>query len=321
MTVEQALQFFQAGLAAGRTAQSYLVTGPPQGGAGAFAVGAIQALYCTAAGPDRAPCGACQACLRVEARREPDVLWVEPAKKSRIISVDQMRHDVLPRLLQTAFGGGWKVVVLMHADRLNDSAANAFLKTLEEPPPRSLIMLLTDHPEALLPTILSRCQRVAIHTSEGERCRPELEAELEAILTLDDPRSYLERTARGDRISRLLKRLGDEALKAAGADETADEADKETVEARESAIRKGVRTDLLQALLRRYRDILVLTVTPSPVTLFADGERRAALEAVAARTNRRKALADIGRIEAMNRLLERNLPEGLVFGRAFAELN
>ena len=321
MTVEQALQFFQAGLAADRTAQSYLVTGQPKGGAGAFATGAAQALFCTAPGPDRAPCGVCKACLRVEAHREPDVLWVEPAKKSRIISVGQMREEVLPRLHQTAFGGGWKVVILVHADRLNANAANAFLKTLEEPPPRSLIMLLTDHPEALLPTILSRCQRVAIHTSEAERCRPELEAELESILTLADPKSYLERAARGDRISRLLKRLGDEALAATGTEDTETEADKETVEAREAAVRKGVRTDVLQALLRRYRDILVLTVASGSVTLFAGDDRCATVEAVAARTNPRKALADIGRIETLNRQLERNLPEALVFGRVFAELN
>lgn len=67
---------------------------------------------------------------------------------------------LLPWLSDTAFAGGWKVVVLAGADRLTNEAANAFLKMLEEPPPKTLILLLTDAPQALLPTIRSRCQRI-----------------------------------------------------------------------------------------------------------------------------------------------------------------
>ncbi len=320
VTVEQALQFFQSGLQAGRIAQSYLVTGPPLGGAGAFATGAIQALFCPGRPDGGAACGHCPACRRVAERREPDVLWVEPTKKSRIISVDQVRDEILPRINQTAFSGGWKVVVLVHADRLNASAANAFLKTLEEPPARCLILLLTDRPESLLPTILSRCQRVAIHTGEADRRNPELEAELAAILEVDEMTSYTARAVRGDRVSGLLKRLVGEALKAAGDEEGDEDADKETLEAREAMIRKGIRTEVLQVLQRRYRDILILTCAPRQELLY-DPAREADLRRVADGTTLRKALADIGRIETMNRLLERNLPEALVFSRGFAELN
>jgi DNA polymerase-3 subunit delta' len=63
-------------------------------------------------------------------------------------------------MAQTSFAGGWKVGVLVGADRLNAAGANAFLKTLEEPPSKAVFLLLTDAPEQLLPTIVSRCQRI-----------------------------------------------------------------------------------------------------------------------------------------------------------------
>ena len=86
---------------------------------------------------------------------------VRPRMKSRVINVDEIRD--LEKTLQLAVpGGSCKVGVLVAADRMNDSAANAFLKTLEEPPPNTLLLLLTAHPQRLLPTILSRCVRLPL---------------------------------------------------------------------------------------------------------------------------------------------------------------
>jgi DNA polymerase-3 subunit delta' len=86
---------------------------------------------------------------------------VRPRKKSRIISVDEIR-DLEHTLQLAAPGGACKVGVITEADRLNDQAANAFLKTLEEPPKNTLLLLLTANPQRLLPTILSRCVRVPL---------------------------------------------------------------------------------------------------------------------------------------------------------------
>ena len=84
---------------------------------------------------------------------------VRPKMKSRRIGVDEIR-DLEKTLHLAAPGGACKVGVIVEADRMNDQAANAFLKTLEEPPKNTLLLLLTSNPQRLLPTILSRCVRI-----------------------------------------------------------------------------------------------------------------------------------------------------------------
>ena len=86
---------------------------------------------------------------------------VRPRMKSRRIGVEEIRN--LEHTLQLAApGGACKVGVITEADRMNDAAANAFLKTLEEPPNNTLLLLLTANPQRLLPTILSRCVRIPL---------------------------------------------------------------------------------------------------------------------------------------------------------------
>lgn len=93
---------------------------------------------------------------------------VRPRSKSRKISIDDMR--ALEKAFHVASApGSWKVGVILHADRMGIEAENAFLKTLEEPPPDSLLLLLSDAPELLLPTILSRCVRLPLMTATGKR--------------------------------------------------------------------------------------------------------------------------------------------------------
>ena len=78
-----------------------------------------------------------------------------------------MVDDFLIPMSTTAFSGGWKVGVIRRADRLGIEAANAFLKSLEEPTPKTLYLMLTDQPDAILPTIVSRSQRIDLPLSEG----------------------------------------------------------------------------------------------------------------------------------------------------------
>ena len=107
----------------------------------------MQLLFCESEPP---PCGECIRCRHVHDRTEPDIHWVFPEKKSRVISVDQIRDTIVSQMSQTSFGGGWKVGVITGADRLNTAAANAFLKTLEEPTEKTLFLLLSDLPQELL---------------------------------------------------------------------------------------------------------------------------------------------------------------------------
>ena len=152
MKIDEAYDCFRKSVEADRLAQAYLVIGPPRGAAGVLAERVLQLLFCESTD---GPCGRCHGCGAVEAHTTPDVLWVEPQKKSRAISIEQIR-DLQGRTFQTSVQGGWKGCVIVAADRMGAGAANAFLKTLEEPPPRSLFLLLSDTPNALLPTIVSR---------------------------------------------------------------------------------------------------------------------------------------------------------------------
>ena len=81
-----------------------------------------------------------------------DVRWIEPESKSRQIRIEEIR-DLIEAIALTSYEGGWKAAVILFADRLNANAQNALLKTLEEPPPNSLLILATDVPAALLPCI------------------------------------------------------------------------------------------------------------------------------------------------------------------------
>ena len=97
----------------------------------------------------------------------PDVYVVEPESKSRRIVVEQVRELEHSLRLRASVDGGRKVGILREADRLQPQAANAFLKTLEEPPAGSLLLLVSAQPESMMETILSRCIKVTLQAPTG----------------------------------------------------------------------------------------------------------------------------------------------------------
>lgn len=100
----------------------------------------------------------------IEALEGDLVRVVRPEMKSRRISVKQMR-ELEKSMYQSSEKGCWKVGVVLEADRMGVEAENAFLKTLEEPPPNCLLLLITSNPDRLLPTILSRCVQLSLMTN------------------------------------------------------------------------------------------------------------------------------------------------------------
>src|SRR5476649_1892295 len=145
---------------------SLLFAGPAGIGKHLAALAVAQALNCTdpakgsglgAQGSVDA-CGVCAACSRIARGVHPDVIFVSPGD-SGAIKIDQVR-DVVDRAQYRPFEGRRRVVIIDDADALAPPAQNALLKTLEEPPPSSVFILVTSRPDVLLPTVLSRCPQL-----------------------------------------------------------------------------------------------------------------------------------------------------------------
>src|SRR5216684_287951 len=142
---------------------SLLFAGPSGVGKRLTAIAVAQALNCAArpASPAAAladACGTCAVCTRIARGVHPDVLLVEPGD-SGAIKIDQVR-DIVERAEYRPFEGRRRVAIIDDADALVTAAQHALLKTLEEPPPSSVFILVTSRPDRLLPTVLSRCPQL-----------------------------------------------------------------------------------------------------------------------------------------------------------------
>ena len=156
---ELAVRILEAALASGRLHHAYLLSGPAHVGKTTLAIQLAQAANCTADDP---PCGACEPCTRVGAGVHADVSTIEVDPDATegartVISIDAVK-DLIASAHLRPYEGRTRVYVVQGADRLSQDAANALLKVLEEPPPDVLMLLLTDNPDGVLPTIRSRCQ-------------------------------------------------------------------------------------------------------------------------------------------------------------------
>jgi DNA polymerase-3 subunit delta' len=136
-----------------------LIHEAPGSGGEWLALWCAQLVLCEQRGA--APCGSCRGCRRVGARQHPDLIWIGPEENSRQLRIEQVR-ELGEALALTSHAGGYKVGILTPADLLNRFAANALLKTLEEPAARTLLILVATQPSKLPPTVLSRCQRVRV---------------------------------------------------------------------------------------------------------------------------------------------------------------
>ena len=151
----------RASAAAGRLPQGLLVQDAPGAGGLRLVKRITQLVLCTAG--EAAPCGSCSSCQRVETGEHPDLLRIAPGEESKLqqITVDDIRQ-ACEQLVMTSYEGRGSVAVIHPADAMNPNAANALLKTLEEPRPRLHILLVTSRPSALPATVRSRCQLLKI---------------------------------------------------------------------------------------------------------------------------------------------------------------
>ncbi|MBW1785374.1 MAG: DNA polymerase III subunit delta' [Deltaproteobacteria bacterium] len=154
---EKPKQFLKKVLAGKKIPHAYLFTGMPGVGKTTMAMAMAMALNCGEP-RDHEGCGQCPACRQIAGGRFPDFLVIEPEGKN--IKIDQVRE--FNRMLGFAPAvGKYRVCVFRQAETMTGEAANSFLKTLEEPPPANVIILNATEPLDLLPTTVSRCQRVS----------------------------------------------------------------------------------------------------------------------------------------------------------------
>lgn len=159
---ENAKEYFRRALERGRISHAYLFVGPQGAGKGLFARELAKLLFCEAG----EPCGLCPSCASIEHGNHPSVYVYGPAPGKQIIDIDTVRELSERTHYRTS-----KVLVsiLERADLLNEPAANALLKTLEEPLGDAVLILTARSEGSLLPTIVSRCHRILFTRGSAER--------------------------------------------------------------------------------------------------------------------------------------------------------
>jgi DNA polymerase-3 subunit delta' len=150
---ERPLYILKKALTSGRLAHAYLFVGPDGVGKATTARRFVKVLQCR--GADGRACDACEACLKVAHGNHPDVVAIEA--QGAQIRIDQIRA-VQRQLIHRPLEGRWRTIVIDGAHDLTAQAANALLKTLEEPPADNILILIARSTSALLPTVVSRCQ-------------------------------------------------------------------------------------------------------------------------------------------------------------------
>jgi DNA polymerase-3 subunit delta' len=154
---ERAKEVLHRALGSGTVHSGYLLCGPEGVGKRLLASAFARVFLCVAGGAD--PCGVCPTCTLPAAAPHPDLLEVGPEERRKTISIEQVRELCAWIGLSPAWGRR-KAAIVDPADAMTPEAANALLKTLEEPPPGRVILLVASRPASLPATVLSRCQQV-----------------------------------------------------------------------------------------------------------------------------------------------------------------
>jgi DNA polymerase-3 subunit delta' len=264
-------------------------------------------------------CDECANCQKIGNETYADIHWARPESKSRVVTVDQMRELMHEIQLKPA-EAGYKVAIIVGADRLNPQAANAFLKTLEEPPQKSIIILLSTAPQRILETILSRCLRLNFFGNRQE-LDPAQNEWLEKFSTLaaGGQKSLM---GRYQLLDLLLQKLAEirahtgESIAARSPLEKYEEIEKDLREkweveldaAVESEYRR-LRADLLLLVQFWLRDVWLTTLAAGKDLLTFP--KIAGAEEIAQRISARDAMENLKTFERIQRLLHTNVQEAL----------
>ncbi len=304
--INDAYKLIEHAILAGRPAHGYLIVGLVRGMAAELAERVLRLIY---------PQG--------DLLSNPDIHRLYPEMKSRIISVEAIRSKIIAAVDQTAFAGGWKAGIIYGADRLKKEAANAFLKTLEEPPPQTIFLLLTEQPEQLLPTIISRCQRIDLPDARSLTLAEPYRSQILGILANQNLNNQIAKASAGNNLANVLatlKKKAEEIVESEleeqpnGGGEMSDK----VWDAMVSSRYREFRNDFCAAIMSWFRDLMAVKSTQSSgsfmrdcgnLTPITNEAMRSVIEDRAAKISLAQAFSNIEAVEAMATSFERNMPE------------
>jgi len=159
----------------GRLRHAYLFTGPQGVGRRTLALRLAQAINCPQPPSPGEPCRTCRTCKQIEQMQHPDLSIVQAEVEGGTLKVEQVR-ELQRSLSLTPYEARYRVAILLRFEEANPSASNALLKTLEEPAPQVVLILTAESAEALLPTIVSRCEVLRLRPSPVEQVSQALQA-------------------------------------------------------------------------------------------------------------------------------------------------
>lgn len=320
----QGVQLLQRSLARGRLGHAYLFTGSQMDGLEALARTLAKTLNCQqpkkTSGNATDCCDACPNCKKISEDLHADVHWARPESKSRLITIDQTR-ELMQQIQLRPTEAGYKISIIAGADRLNTNAANAFLKTLEEPPPKSILILLTTEPSRILETILSRCLRLNFSAETAHVLSAEQAVWLQKFSSAaaTEQKSLFGRYRLLDALLQHLNTIRervDETLSARSPLEKYDDAEKNLREKWEDELKAAIeaeyrrqRGEVLSLLQWWLRDVWLHTLAAGEALLHLPQIYGA--DEVAKRINQRQAQENLTVLDQTQRLLYSNVQEAL----------
>lgn len=166
-------------------AHAYLFYGKKELGKSLFATSFAHYMLCQNKSIEKTACGSCANCKQGGADYHPDILEIAPEEGSKDIKIDQIRA-LSEFAIRTSHTGSAKIIIIHQAHRLNGNAANALLKTLEEPGHDTYLFLISDMPGRLVPTIRSRCQQLNFPSPSREQASDWLHGILGSSAGIDE---------------------------------------------------------------------------------------------------------------------------------------
>lgn len=330
----QSIEIIQRSLGCGRLGHAYLFTGDELDELEVAARTLAKTLNCQSPVKieDRAIdcCDACGSCHRIDGESHADIHWARPEAKSRVITVEQVR-DLVREIQLKPTEAPYKIAVVSSAERMNVQGANAFLKTLEEPPRNSVLILISTEPARILETILSRCLQVNF-ARDGNRPLAEDETAWLAhfaSIAANDQKTLLGRYRLLDAV---LQRLGQlraqlqESLTTRSPLQKHDEVERDLRERWETELAAAIeseyrrhRTDLLGLVHWWLRDVWLHTIASSTDLLRFPGIL--GTQIIGRKISRREATENLQTLEQTQRLLQTNVQEALALEVAFLKLH